>query len=324
MGAHVARNSDKWAQRPYLSDSADPHHFIRSTMRRRIGMSVPLILALAPPAMAQSAMPAGPTTPPPIIQRYREMVKVGRGDAHEANEKGWSAAYAKAKIPYFSVAMTAMTGPNDAWFMSGWPSFKALDDANTAVAKDKELTAAISGFAIKDAEDVSDAVASIWALRPDLSYRDTVAWSEMHAYEMITVRARPGHNDDIKKIAEKIRATHVAAHTSARWAMYQGVMGVPDGTFLVMIPHKTVADLDIGMKEDAQFGKALGDVGAKELDKLSNDGVISVQTDLFAVSAKMSYVSEDWRASDADFWKGAAVMQAGAPAAAAKKESKKP
>jgi hypothetical protein len=293
-------------------------------MRRRIGMSVSLILALAPPAMAQSPMPAGPTAPPPILQRIREIVKVGRGDAHEVNEHAWAVAYAKAKLPYYGIAMTSMTGPSDAWFMFGWPSFKALDDANIATAKDKELTSAVSGFAVKDAEDISDAVASFWMLRPDLSYRDTVAWSEMHAYEMITVRARPGHNDDVKKIAEKIRATHMAAHTSAHWAMYQGGMGVPDGTFLVIIPHKTVADLDVGMREDAQFGKALGDVGAKELDKLSNDGVISAQTDLFAVSAKMSYVSEDWRASDADFWKGAAVIQAGAPAAAAKKESKKP
>jgi hypothetical protein len=292
-------------------------------MRRRIGMSVVLILAFAPPAMTQSTVPAGPTPPAPIIQRWREMVKVGRGDAHAANEKGWSAAYAKAKAPYFSLAMTAMTGPNDAWFLSAWPSFKALDDANAAMEKDKELQTAISGFALKDAEDVSDAVGSIWALRQDLSYRDTVAWSQMHAYEMITVRARPGHNDDIKKIAEKIRATHIAAHTSAHWAMYQGMMGVPDGTFLVIVPHKTVGDLDVGMKEDESFGKALGDVGGKELDKLSNDGVISTQTDLFAVSAKMSYVPEDWRASDADFWKGTAVMQAGAPAAA-KKESKKP
>jgi hypothetical protein len=119
MGAHVARSSDEWAQRPYLSDSADPHHFIRSTMRRRIGMSVPLILALAPPAMAQSPMPAGPTSPPPIIQRTREIVKVGRGDAHEVNEHGWAAAYAKAKVPYYGIALTAMTGPNDAWFMFG-------------------------------------------------------------------------------------------------------------------------------------------------------------------------------------------------------------
>ena len=292
-------------------------------MQRRILTSVSLVLALAPPAMAQSAMPAGPTAPPPILQRIREIVKVGRGDAHETNEHAWASAYAKAKLPYFGVAMTAMTGSNDAWFMNGWPSFEAIDDANAAMDKDKEFASAVSGFMLKDADDISDAAASMWALRPDLSYRDTVAWSQMHAYEMITVRARPGHNDDIKKIAEKIRATHVAAHTSAHWAMYQGMMGVPEGTFLVIIPHKTVGDLDVGMKEDALFSKALGEVGGKELDKLSSDGVISTQTDLFAVNAKMSYVSEDWRASDADFWKNAAVMQAGSPAAA-KKVSKKP
>lgn len=282
-------------------------------MRRRIPMSAPLLLGLATIATAQSTMPAGPTPPPPILQRFRESVKIGKGDAHEANERAWAVAYANSKLPIYSVAMTAMTGPNDAWWMSAWSSFKEFDDANAAMAKNKELTAAISQYSAKDAEYVSDAIGSLWALRSDMSYRDTVAWSDMHAYEMITVRARPGHADDVKRIAQKIRDTHKAAGTSAHWAMYQGMMGVPDGTFLVIIPHKSVADIDVGMKEDELFGKALGEAGGKELDKLSSDGVISTETNLFAVNAKMSYVSKEWRAADADFWKGSAVMQAGAP-----------
>jgi hypothetical protein len=218
--------------------------------------------------------------------------------------------------------MTAMTGPNDAWWMSAWSSFKEYDDANVAMAKNMELTAAISQYSAKDAEYVSDAVGSMWALRPDLSYRDTVDWSAMRAYEMITVRARPGHSDDLKRIAERLAATHKAAGTSAHWAMYQGMHGVPDGTYLVIVPHKSVADIDVGMKEDALFAKALGEAGGKELEKLSSDGIISVETNLFAVNAKMSYVSKEWRAADADFWKGSAVMQAGGPAET--KVSKKP
>jgi hypothetical protein len=285
-------------------------------------MSAPLLLGIATFATAQSTMPAGPTPPPPLLQRFREAVRVGKGDAHEANERAWAVAYANSKLPIYSVAMTAMTGPNDAWWMSAWSSFKEYDDANVAMAKNKELTAAISQYSAKDAEYVSDAVGSMWALRPDLSYRDTVDWSAMRAYEMITVRARPGHSDDLKRIAERLAATHKAAGTSAHWAMYQGMLGVPDGTYLVIVPHKSVADIDVGMKEDALFAKALGEAGGKELEKLSSDGVISVETNLFAVNAKMSYVSKEWRVADADFWKGSAVMQAGAPAET--KASKKP
>jgi len=290
-------------------------------MRRR-SMSGLLLLGMATYATGQS-MPAGPTPPPPLIQRFREVVKVGRADAHEANEHAWANAYAKSKIPVYSIALTSMTGTNDAWWMSGWSSFKEFDDANTAIGKNKELTAAINQYGAKDAEYVSDAVGSIWSLRTDMSYRDTVDWSGMHAYQMITVRARPGHENDVVQIAQKIRATHIAAGTGAHWAMYQGMMGVPDGTFLVIIPHKSVADLDMGMKEDEKFGKALGEAGGKELAKLSSDGVISTQTDLYVVNAKMSYVSNEWRVADADFWKGSAVVQAGAPMAA-KKETKKP
>jgi hypothetical protein len=286
-------------------------------------VSVAAVLGFAALSMAQSQAPTAPWGPPLILQRYREMVKVGRGDPHQANEHGWASAYAKSKIPYYLLAMTSMSGPNDAWYWAAYSSFKDFDEKNTAIANNKELTAAVNAFALKDAEDVSDAMASLWLLRPDLSYRDTVVWSQMHAYEMITVRARPGHNNDVTQIAQKIRATHMAAQTSARWAMYQGYAGVPDGTFLVIVPHKDLAELDVGMKEDAQFTKALGDVGGKELDKLSSDGIISTQTDIYAVDPKMSYVAASWLAADADFWKGAAVMQAGNPAPA-KKDAKKP
>ena len=293
-------------------------------MRRRISLSALLLLATPTLATAQSPMPAGPGAPPPIIQRFRETVKVGHADAHEANERAWAGAWAKTKLPLYSIALTSMTGPNDAWWMSGWQSFKQFDEANAALAKNKEFQAAVSQFSAKDAEYVSDGVSSLWALREDMSYRDTVDWSTMHAYQMITVRARPGHDGDVKAIALKIRATHQAAHTNAHWAMYQAMMGVPDGTYLVIIPLKSVADLDLGMKEDAQFAKALGEAGGKELDKLSNDGVMSTQTDLFAVSAKMSYVSDAWHAADAEFWKGGAtMMQAGSPAGS-KKAAPKP
>src|SRR4029078_12157221 len=145
--------------------------------------------------------------------------------------------------------LTSMTGANDAWWMSGWQSFKQFDDANAALAKNKEFQASVSQFSAKDAEYVSDAVGSLWALREDMSYRDTVDWSKMHAYQMITVRARPGHDAAVKKIAVKIRAPHQAARTSAHWAMYQGMMGVPDGTFLVIIPLQSVPDMARGMKE---------------------------------------------------------------------------
>lgn len=42
-------------------------------------------------------------------------------------------------------------------------------------------------YSAKDSEYVRDAIGSIWALPADLSDRDTVAWSEMHAYGMHTV-----------------------------------------------------------------------------------------------------------------------------------------
>ncbi len=58
---------------------------------------VPLLL-LGLPLSAQTPRPHDPTPPAKILQVFREQVKYGCGDAHQAHEAAWASAYSRAKL----------------------------------------------------------------------------------------------------------------------------------------------------------------------------------------------------------------------------------
>src|SRR5437870_1773802 len=66
--------------------------------------------------------------PPPVIQIIRESIKEGRLAAHEKVETDWARMERKNKFPYHYIALTTMTGPSEAWFVTALPSFAAVEE----------------------------------------------------------------------------------------------------------------------------------------------------------------------------------------------------
>jgi hypothetical protein len=46
----------------------------------------------------------------------------------------WASAYAKLKLPAGNLAMTSLTGPPEAWFLMGYPSWEEWEKAMKAQA----------------------------------------------------------------------------------------------------------------------------------------------------------------------------------------------
>src|SRR5689334_21948349 len=106
---------------------------------KKIAMGVlgAFLMAGMLPVVAQDdgARPA-----PKMIQIYREMVKPGRGPAHEKVEAGWPRAYKSSKNSAHYLAMTSVTGPNEAWFVSGYDSYEAMEKQSKAEESDAALS----------------------------------------------------------------------------------------------------------------------------------------------------------------------------------------
>ena len=52
------------------------------------------------------------------------------------------------------------------------------------------------------------------------------------------------------------------------WGMFQQVYGGDSGTYLLLISHKTLAEIDKGFTEDKQFEAAMGEDGMKKFGDL--------------------------------------------------------
>jgi hypothetical protein len=86
------------------------------------------------------------------------------------------------------------------------------------------------------------------------------------------------------------------------WAIYRVVSGLPGGTYLVILPMRSLSQWDRIDTEDAAMAKAAGEAQMNALGKLVADGVATVQSQIFVLNPKMSYVSKEMKAAD-PFWR---------------------
>ena len=268
-------------------------------------------------ALAQTQAPSGP---PKVLQIFREEVKPGRGAAHEKVEAGWPKAFANAKWPTHYLALVSVTGPSEAWFLTGFDSLAAWEKDSRGIDKNAALSAELQQLSAKDGELLSGTRSIAALYRDDLSYRTAgVNIGQMRYFYVTTVRDRPGHDTDFTEWNKIIRGAHEKADVPEHWAVFQVTLGMPGGTYLILQPLKSLTEVDaFAQTHGKAYQDATGDEGRKKLREAAAAGILNTETNIFAFSPKMSYVSKETAAADPDFWtpkpKAAAKPAEGAPA----------
>jgi hypothetical protein len=264
--------------------------------------------------------PAAPGGPPKVLQIFREEVKPGKSVAHEKWETGWPRAFAKANWPTRYLAITSLTGPSEAWFLTGHESFAAwekdrqnLDKATALKAEDDRLSAG-------DGEFLSAHRSIVAAFREDLSNKPNITLGKMRYFRIVTYRVRPGHDADFTDAVKIVREAYEKAKVDLPWAVYQIVSGMPGPTFLVLVPMKSLEEIDAAQARSKTIQEAEGEENGKKLQKLASDGYLNTESNIYAFSPKMSYVAPEVASADPDFW---TPKSAAAPAAAAGEKGKK-
>jgi len=271
-----------------------------------------IVFAIAAPLAAQET---APTPPPKILQIFREEVKPGHGPAHAKTEAGWPRAFAKAKWPTNYIAMTTITGPTEAWFVTGYESYEAWEKDTQNIEKNAVLQAELDALSGQDGDHLSGVRSVALTYREDLSHRPGVSIPLQRYLSVTIVRIRPGHNADFEDARKIVKAAHEKAGVKDNHSVWQVTSGMPNGTFLVMTPMRSLAEADAGPQVHGQaYRDAVGDEGRKKLSELAASGTISSETMIFAFAPKISYPSKEYIAADPDFW---------APKPAAKPAAKK-
>lgn len=243
------------------------------------------------------------TTPPPkVLVVDREFTKPGKGGAlHEKTESAFVNAFARAKWPSRYFAANSMTGKPRVLFFSRYDSFEAWEKDGAAVDKDPALSNALDRALAADGDLLSAMDRAVLVYNEDQSLRAPVDIAHMRYFEISLYRVRSGHRDEWNALVKLVQDAYEKIPDS-HWAMYEVAYGQEGTTFVVIVPMKSLAEVDHSFAEDKQFADAMGEDGMKKLHDLESSAVEFFQSNLFQFNPKMSYPPDAWVTADPDFW----------------------
>ena len=289
-------------------------------LRRLACLSSFVACTILLPAVLTAQTPApDPNGPPQLLVVFRESVKIGKDAAHEANEQGWASVLSKAQWPTGWLGTTAMTGPNEAWYFTGYPNWEAFEK-DTKAKDTAEALAETRKHAAADGELVNTTSQILARYRPGMSYQPTGQLGTYRYFTIDTVRVKPGRDGEFAERWRAIVAAHEKAKLDEHWAVYSVSAGAPTGTFMFIYARKSLAELDAAPAAHTSdaYRDAMGEAGRARNNEVFRDIVEFEQTNHFAFSPKMSYVPKSWVDEDPKFWN----VPAPAPMTAKKAEKK--
>jgi hypothetical protein len=295
-------------------------------MRKFTGFLLGLSLLLGT-ALVAAAQEKPPDTmgPPKVLVVSREFLKPGRsGAVHAKAESAFVQAFTRAKWPVHYLAMESMSGKPRTLFLGGYDSFDAWEKDNLAIQNDAALSAALDHASAGDGDLQSDRDQSVFVFREDYSQHANTDIAHMRYFEIEAFHVRPGREKEWDEAVKMVKAGYAKGVPDTQWAMYELIYGSPGGTYLVITPRKSAAEIDHAFAEGPKFEAAMGEKGMRRLSELSVASIESSETNLFAFNPRMSYARDEWVKADPDFWKPKPAASSASKKSTEKKPAEKP
>lgn len=264
-------------------------------------LAVPALLCIGASAVLAQGQSL-PTSQPALITIVREQVKMGRAAEHERIEAGWPAAFAKAKSSSYYLAMTSLSGPGEAWFLSPYADNAAIAADMKLASSDTVLAKELDRLSRADADVLTDTRNIQARARPELSHGAFPDLAKVRFWEVTTFHVRPGHEAEFEAAAKAYGAAAERANPGYSYRVYQVTLGMPQPTFLVFATVDSYGQFD-DMATNGQ--KTMQGMTAEEtatMQKFSTDALINSESNRFALNPTMSYVAAATRATDLSFW----------------------
>jgi hypothetical protein len=246
---------------------------------------------------AQDILPAAK-----ILVISREYTKPGKdGAPHQAVEGAYPKVLAAGKIPNHYFAAVSLSGPPRVLFFHGYESYAEWAEQRQGTTNDPAAATTLARTTAADGDLLSSKDSSVWAKRDDLSLNPGFRVGA-RVEVIIQYQVRPGHGQEFEDLV-KLYTDGYKDVPDIHWGTYEEIYGSPGNTFLVIITHKSAAELDAEDDNDKKFADALGAEGLKKLGELEASCLESKQADLFFIDPKMSYPNEKMLKADPEFWK---------------------
>jgi len=244
-----------------------------------------------------------PKEQPKFLTIERESVKAGKAAAHAKHEAGWPAAFEKAKSPDYYLALTSMTGQSEAWYLVPWESHAALAASMKRDAKDEKLGKVLDKLAANDAKYISG-VKPIHAMaRPDISIGKCPDIGQSRYFEIVIFKVRPGAKALFVNGAKAWGALMQRANPDASYRTYEVMAGMPEPTFIMFHSVHDFAEFDKELSIEEAAWKGATEEEKTALQKGSSEGILEMELNSFRLDPKQSYVPQEVKDKDPEFWK---------------------
>lgn len=257
-----------------------------------------LLLGQAHALLAQDL----PKAQPQYLTIIREEVKVGRNAAHARHEAGWPAAFEKAKSPDYYMALTSVTGPNEAWYIIPSESNAEVGERMKREAADPVLSAELERLAAGDAEFVQSVRVAEVVARPQLSLGAFPDLAKARFFRMSRYQVALGQKPRFEAAAKAYCAARERVESKIGHRIYEVISGLPEETFVAITSVENYGDFDTLAAEHAA---AMQKATSEEMALLVKQDMITLkETTVFRVDPVQSYVPKEVRAADPQFWNG--------------------
>jgi hypothetical protein len=248
-----------------------------------------------------SAQGALPSSQPNRLTIIREQVKVGQGAAHAKHEAGWPAAFAKANSPDTYIALTSLTGANEAWYLVPWESHAAEAASMKRFDSNPVLSAELERLSQGDAEFITGITTIQLMARRDLSLGAFPNIAKVRYFEISVFSVRQGQEANFDSIIKTYGEVRKRVSPDASYRFYAVNAGMPDPTYFVMSSVSDYGEFD---RTAAEHQKVFESTTPEESAVFAKWGeaVMKSETNRFRLDPGMSYVLKEVRESDPDFW----------------------
>lgn len=239
---------------------------------------------------------------PTMQQAYDNVLKQFKQGFDSSNSKFWW------------TAMTPMTGQlNTVTYVAASDTYAGIDAAfkeMSAVAG--QIAAKNVNFMKESAESTRATYSGFSVYRPELSLRpEMVPMPAATRYRLSSYVLKPGMTTAFTDLVKEVAALDKGIE-SAHWMMYESLSSQNGPEFTVVVPLKSLADLDVDNSMQAK--SIFTPVVARDIDRRFAQCVTSTSTTYAAVEPRYSRVSPEVVAANPSFW----TVKEEAPVMAAK------
>jgi hypothetical protein len=209
--------------------------------------------------------------------------------AHKHRAASWNHAFKEAGIKVHYLGASSIAAPNGAlWFVL----YESLGDVEKQMQEEAANPTRGSG-------PISVYTKMLARRRDDLSYRPDFNLGEYKFFAVHIFHIKLAHGRDAMEVFKIFNAAREKSGSEIHIVVYEVMSGAAEGTFLSIVPRKSLAEMEQG---DQRMQQAVGEDGWRRVRELADAGGFTLDNSLFAIEPSYSNVPEEMAAANSNFW----------------------